>query len=280
MPSTRWARRWALSSPGSSWCRAWGCWSRPCCSVPWSSCKGRLSSRMAGLQPARAKTLLHPARVARLLPAQPRDRCRRAARRRSCGLHSPPARRLFSWRPAGTASSTCSTAPVSSPTASSSPASLVAWERLWALTREFYGAARAHLKPGGILSQWLPLHELRRDDVAVALKTVTSMFDHVIVFANRSDAVVLASTAPFRVDPELVARRLLIPEVSGDLAYIGITVDQVLPRLEKPQLSAEEVAALARRVSDLNRDDLPVLEFATARNSFYFNKKLILPQLR
>lgn len=156
----------------------------------------------------------------------------------------------------------------------------MAWERLWALTREFYGAARAHLKPGGILSQWLPLHELRRDDVAVALKTVTSMFDHVIVFANRSDAVVLASTAPFRVDPELVARRLLIPEVSGDLAYIGITVDQVLPRLEKPQLSAEEVAALARRVSDLNRDDLPVLEFATARNSFYFNKKLILPQLR
>ncbi len=49
----------------------------------------------------------------------------------------------------------------------------------WALfTREFYQLNKEHLKPGGIMIQWLPLHDLALEDYKRIVRTFESVFPH------------------------------------------------------------------------------------------------------
>jgi len=49
----------------------------------------------------------------------------------------------------------------------------------WALfTREFYQLNKEHLKPQGIMIQWLPLHDLALEDYKRIVKTFKSVFPH------------------------------------------------------------------------------------------------------
>lgn len=140
-------------------------------------------------------------------------------------------------------------------------------------TQEFYRSAHKHLKPGGILCQWTPLHEFERDDLRIALRTIRSVFRHAYFWASGSDIVILASDSPLRPDPARVARLLTDPKIGADLDQIGIARDGVLPMMAKPDVPPEQLEAFIGKLDTINVDDRPVLEFRTARNLFYFNKK-------
>ncbi|MGE5233978.1 MAG: fused MFS/spermidine synthase [Acidobacteriota bacterium] len=142
-------------------------------------------------------------------------------------------------------------------------------------TREFYVAARARLEPGGILSQWLPVHELEEEDFAIGLRTLRSVFPHVAVWSNGSDAIVLAAEQPFVADPAALQEKLAAAGIRRDLAALGVrqeTVDGLEGWLQHPQFPEAVVARLADSVSAINTDNLPLLEFRTARNLFAFNQ--------
>src|SRR5262249_22473130 len=69
------------------------------------------------------------------------------------------------------------------------------------------------LKPGGMISQWVPLYESNRDAVKSELATLFGVFPEATVWGNAAsgqgyDVVVLAQTDPLKVDVEQVIDRL------------------------------------------------------------------------
>ena len=70
-------------------------------------------------------------------------------------------------------------------------------------SREFLAEARDRLTPGGVYCQWFHFYEMNDEVIALALKTYTSVFDHVAVWStNHADLMLLG----FR-DPTIRDRR-------------------------------------------------------------------------
>jgi spermidine synthase len=142
-------------------------------------------------------------------------------------------------------------------------------------TTEFYRAARARLKPGGLLCQWLPLYELGEEDFATALATMGTQFKHLAGWTNGSVAVIVASNEPLPLQgPHPGAAQLPPPPsiIATDLQNAGVALWQVESFLSQPDLDAAAIARFQAEARDLNRDDHPVLEFRTARNLFSLTK--------
>ncbi len=138
-------------------------------------------------------------------------------------------------------------------------------------TREFYAAARQHLAPGGLLSQWFPIHEMSAADFRTALRTLSLEFPHSAVWSNGYDAIVVAAVEALPYDRARVAARARAPGVEEDFAAIGFTLAQLPDMVARPRFRG---ATMVRAGSggELNTDDRPVLEFRTARNLYRFAK--------
>ncbi len=149
-------------------------------------------------------------------------------------------------------------------------------------TREFYRAAKTRLAPGGILCQWLPLHEMERDDLRLALATLGSVFRETAVWSNGVDAVVVAADTLPRPDPARLATMSAMsamaatPGIARDLADLKLAPGGLPNLLAHPFLSIDQVPDfLGKATAPVNTDDLPLLEFRTARNLFSANRRKI-----
>jgi spermidine synthase/tetratricopeptide (TPR) repeat protein len=90
-------------------------------------------------------------------------------------------------------------------------------------TREFFHAARTHLKQGGILAQWVQTYNLKKDEYYLILRTLRSEFPHcVICTGGPADTLLLASEQPIVADPAAIDRLQKLvdqtPEIHKDLA--------------------------------------------------------------
>jgi spermidine synthase len=80
-------------------------------------------------------------------------------------------------------------------------------------TREYFEAVKAHLKPGGVVSQWVTLYESTLDAVKSEIATFLEVFPHGTVWANNRegrgyDVVLLAQEGPTRIDVTAILDRL------------------------------------------------------------------------
>ena len=139
-------------------------------------------------------------------------------------------------------------------------------------TTEFYRAAKARLRPGGLLCQWLPLYELGEEDFATALATMGTQFKHLAGWTNGFDAVIVASNEPLPLRGPHRAASQFPGTVATDLQKAGVMPWQVESFLSTPDLDTGAIARLQAEAQDLNRDDRPVLEFNSARNIFRLTK--------
>jgi spermidine synthase len=128
--------------------------------------------------------------------------------------------------------------------------------------RDYIANCARRLRPGGILSTWLPLYGMSTDDIRGILKSFQSVFPHVQLwyenFEPHENTIVLASLEPLAIDPGLLARRLAAPQVALDLAEVGITSANQL--LDFFMLGDRAVTDFSR-TGRLNTDDHPRLEF-------------------
>lgn len=100
-------------------------------------------------------------------------------------------------------------------------------------TREFYESARAHLKPGGTMTVWVPLYQTRSEPVKSEIATFMSVFPNAVVWDNVSsgggDVVLSGRLGDAPIDLEQLANRVSKPEyarVRQSLASVGFdTVD-------------------------------------------------------
>ncbi len=87
-------------------------------------------------------------------------------------------------------------------------------------TREYFESVKAHLNPGGVVTQWVPLYESTLDAVRSELKTFFEVFPNGTVWANNVeghgyDLVLLAQVEPTRIDVATLQRRFADPAYQG-----------------------------------------------------------------
>jgi len=78
-------------------------------------------------------------------------------------------------------------------------------------TREYFELVKRHLKPGGVVTQWVPLYESTPDVVKSELATFFSVFPGGIVWVNDredgGDLVLLGESDPAPIDVDAVVQR-------------------------------------------------------------------------
>jgi spermidine synthase len=98
-------------------------------------------------------------------------------------------------------------------------------------TREYFESVKRHLKPGGVVTQWVPLYESTLDAVRSELKTFFEVFPNGTVWANNVeghgyDLVLLAQVEPTKIDVGALQRRFANPAYQGvatSLTTVGFT---------------------------------------------------------
>ncbi|MFI5455369.1 MAG: fused MFS/spermidine synthase [Isosphaerales bacterium] len=133
--------------------------------------------------------------------------------------------------------------------------------------RDYIDNCARRLRPGGLLSTWLPLYGMSTDDIRGILKSFQSVFPHVQVwyenFEPHENTIIIASRLPIAIDPGLLARRLAAPPVAVDLADVGIiSANQLLDFF----MLGDRAVADFSRTGRLNTDDHPRLEFLAPRS--------------
>ncbi|MGE5191716.1 MAG: spermidine synthase, partial [Deltaproteobacteria bacterium] len=97
-------------------------------------------------------------------------------------------------------------------------------------TKEYFELCRRRLKPGGMITQWVPLYESNPDAVKSELATLFSVFPEASVWGNAAagqgyDVVVLAQSEPLKIDVDQIVDRLNRDdhyEVAMSLREVGL----------------------------------------------------------
>lgn len=93
-------------------------------------------------------------------------------------------------------------------------------------TREYFEMVRRRLKPGGIVTQWVPLYESDLAVVKSEIATFASVFPDATIWANLQegqgyDLVLMAQKEPGPIDLDLLQRRFADPRYAQAAASMG-----------------------------------------------------------
>jgi spermidine synthase len=84
-------------------------------------------------------------------------------------------------------------------------------------TVEYYEACKAHLRPGGVMTLWIPIYESDDETIKSVISTFFQVFPNGMLFTNDKidkgyDAVLLGQAEPFKIDLDRLSERLNRPE--------------------------------------------------------------------
>lgn len=133
--------------------------------------------------------------------------------------------------------------------------------------REHFAAARQHLRPGGLLCQWIPLYQLDESDVRTIVRTFQDQFPETYAFLGiynaHNPALALVGRAP---DPAVSQLRLDVARLTADTAGLQNIVD---PRdlLASYLMGPRELAEWAGD-GPRNTDLEPEIAFQAARVAY------------
>lgn len=89
-------------------------------------------------------------------------------------------------------------------------------------TREYYQLCLNRLKPGGMVSQWVPLHSNDPEIVRALVHTFITVFPEYCAFFVNADLFLLGSDQPLRMHYERASERLAMPALRDALAQSGL----------------------------------------------------------
>ncbi len=93
-------------------------------------------------------------------------------------------------------------------------------------TREYFEHVRDHLKPGGVVTQWVPLYESNEAAVKSEIATFLDVFPNGTVWGNLYngegyDVVLLGSVEPMKIDLDAIDARMASPSYTRVLLGLG-----------------------------------------------------------
>jgi len=132
-------------------------------------------------------------------------------------------------------------------------------------SREFYEIARSRLKPGGMITQWLPAYQTNGDEILALVKAFVDVFPRSALLSGYGrELVLLGTTAPELVfDLDRVARNLEAdPSIRADLANV-----EIASLTELVGTFVADAATLRRATESVSplTDDRPSLEYSVLR---------------
>jgi len=130
-------------------------------------------------------------------------------------------------------------------------------------TREYYESIRARMKPGAIVTQWMPMYRISPESFDVAFRTFVEIFPNASFWYVRGHGLFVATEGPFSIDWPLLSERFAHSAVSQDLGSIGIKSPEEL--LGHLLMDADAIEAYLSRhdVRQINTDDNAYLEYQT-----------------
>lgn len=95
-------------------------------------------------------------------------------------------------------------------------------------TREFFELAKQHLRPGGVLTQFVQLYQSNREAVKSEIGTFVEAFPNAVVWGNPRDGegydlVLLGQKEPVRIDVDEIQARLDSPAYAGVVQSLHAT---------------------------------------------------------
>ena len=138
-------------------------------------------------------------------------------------------------------------------------------------SRDFYQLALGHLAPGGIVCQWLPLHQLSVDDLERIVATFTAVFPHVQLWVayHRSLtplAALVGSPEPLAADAGIMRARLSDPAFAAMARSVGVDDPDGVGLLYVTD--GVHLRAATRDVAPIT-DDRPTIEFSAPRAYYH-----------
>jgi spermidine synthase len=87
-------------------------------------------------------------------------------------------------------------------------------------TNEYFTLASEHLRPGGIICQWLPIYELTPEDLKSVVLTFRQQFKHTLLWLTHYDAELIGSNSPIIIDEAELSKRISEPLIHSDLKRV------------------------------------------------------------
>ncbi|MCF6284175.1 MAG: fused MFS/spermidine synthase [Candidatus Hydrogenedentes bacterium] len=125
-------------------------------------------------------------------------------------------------------------------------------------TQEYYKLCLEHLKPGGMVSQWIPLHGLTPEIVKSLAYTFTTVFPNYTAWFINADLFLIGSNAPLKLDVVALQARLATPALEKALKDVGFAD---IPSILGCYLMDEAGLDAYTAGGTVMRDDLPWAEF-------------------
>ena len=89
-------------------------------------------------------------------------------------------------------------------------------------TREYYELTKRALKPGGIVSQWIPLHSQKEPHIYQNFRTFFESFPYVMAwYPVRSHIILIGSNQPINIDFHSIEQRLQDPVINKIMSDIN-----------------------------------------------------------
>ena len=129
-------------------------------------------------------------------------------------------------------------------------------------TKEFYDLCKEHLRPGGVVSQWVPMYFLTLDDMKMLYRTFADAFPYVMVFYHNFDTFLVGSDEPLRLSPAAFEKRLVSKKLARDLAAIELLSPE---DLFSAYLMGRDAMLEFAGDAPIVTDDLPLVEFTAPK---------------
>ena len=134
-------------------------------------------------------------------------------------------------------------------------------------TRDYFAACRQKLTANGVVSVWLPIYRISREDFKTVLNTFQSVFPHCTVWFTTNSlsrqVLLIGSMRPLSIDIDVWRRCVNHPAVRNDLAELRL--DDAYTLLDFMLMSEDDIREYAGD-APLHTDNRPRLEFSALKS--------------
>ncbi|VAX17208.1 hypothetical protein MNBD_NITROSPINAE01-1120 [hydrothermal vent metagenome] len=129
-------------------------------------------------------------------------------------------------------------------------------------TVDYYRLIKQKLNPGGIVSQWIPLHHVSEDDFRMLVASFMEVFPKGSIWYTKWDAIMIGAENEIPIDVKRLSEKMKAPKVAKSLEEIGIK--NGLNLLANYMMGPENAKKFVGTTAGLS-DDWPIVEFTSAR---------------
>jgi tetratricopeptide (TPR) repeat protein len=142
-------------------------------------------------------------------------------------------------------------------------------------TLEHYNQCKAKLRPGGIMCQWLPPHQLSAESLSIIVNTFRRVFPHTSLWLTRQSIALIGTQDKLDIDYPLFEKRFNTEKVSQDLSRHKL--NDPLEFLTGFAIGEKQLAKFVAQ-SPINTDNNPAIEFKAPQDAYQYSDSSLFKQ--